>query len=149
MMSFWPGFWPLSRDPSSWVLVNVQHSWISLAVECIEGTQMEHRVWLSTSAGFLEVSNYFFSELAYCYLVVRILNFVSFLMRMIAGAPLTLSVACFQVTDVEIQPAEYWVALVTVIVLCSRILKTCFLGNKNSRVAFLFKWVILWLVFWN
>lgn len=78
-MFFWPGFWLLFRDPSSWVLV--QHSWISLAVKCIEGTQVERRAWLAPSAGFLEVSNYFFSELGCFYLVVRRLNFVSFLVR--------------------------------------------------------------------
>lgn len=39
---------------------------------------MECRAWLSTCAGFLNVSNYFLSELGYCYLVVRILNSVSF-----------------------------------------------------------------------
>lgn len=46
---------------------------------------MECRAWLSTCVGFLDVSNYFLSELGYRYLVVRILNSVSFLVRTKAG----------------------------------------------------------------
>lgn len=42
---------------------------------------MECRAWLSTCAVFLNLSNYFLSELGYRYLVVRILNSVSFLVR--------------------------------------------------------------------
>lgn len=76
---------------------------------------MECSAWLSTSAGLLEDSNYLLSELGYCYLLVRILNFVSFLVRTEPGdRSIANSVAGFQVTDVEIQPAEYSVALVTV-----------------------------------
>lgn len=59
------------------VLVNVQQSWASLAVKCFEGFQMERRDCLFALAGFLGISDSFPSELGCCYLLVRILNFVS------------------------------------------------------------------------
>lgn len=82
MMSFWPGFWLLFGDPGSWV--GAQHPW-SAWLWNVLGGQVEHRAWLAPSAGFPEVSNYFFSELGCCYLVVRKLSFISFLVRPNAG----------------------------------------------------------------